>query len=107
MAAQCGCSAPVWTGSGRNPAGLGRSRAPEPWLRRPPRLFPGPGGRTYTRLLWMAEEQAMQSLQIERQAHQAALAGRRSLAPQRELTEAQHLLDNPDYRFHGTLTGRI
>src|SRR3990172_11333580 len=61
----------------------------------------------YIAFLRMAQEQAMQSLQIERQAHQAPFAGRRFLAPQRELAEAQHLLDDPDHWLNGILARRV
>src|SRR5258708_13106584 len=49
----------------------------------------------------------MEALEIERQTDQAPLASGRQDSTQRELAEAQHLLDDADYRFDGTLACAI
>ena len=49
----------------------------------------------------------MEALEIERQTDQAPLACRRPDPTQGELAEAEHLLDDADHRFDGTLARAI
>lgn len=55
----------------------------------------------------LGPEEGMEALQIERQTDEAPLASRRPFPAQRELAEAQHLLDEADHRFDGTLARAI
>ncbi len=43
----------------------------------------------------------MEALQMESQTDQTPLASRRQFSAQRELAEAEHLLDDADHRFDG------
>src|SRR5258708_27181937 len=45
----------------------------------------------------------MEALEIERQTDQTPLASRRLYSTQGELAEAEHLFDDPEHRFDGTL----
>ena len=55
----------------------------------------------------LVEVQGMQAFEIERQTHQTPFCSRRPPAPQRELAEAQDLLDDPDDGFHGAFAQTI
>ena len=51
--------------------------------------------------------QGMHPLQVPRQAHQGPLAAGHVQASQVKAPEAHHLLDHPEYRFHGRLAPGI
>src|ERR1700680_3440546 len=55
----------------------------------------------------LGPEEGMEALEIESQADKAPLASRRPFPAQRELAEAEHLLDDADHRFDGTLARAI
>src|SRR3990172_2391602 len=55
----------------------------------------------------LVEVQGMQAFEIEGQTHQTPFSGSGPQAAQRELTESQDLLDDPDHGFNGALAQTI
>src|SRR6266481_2708068 len=55
----------------------------------------------------LGPEEGMEALEIESQTDQTPLASRRPFPAQRELAEAEHLLDDADHRFDGAFARAI